>query len=68
MSKPKLSSPEINSATKLQIITSHPKIASNNRRNPIFIKKPATAERLNNPNFRQNTFLPLFVELFRQIQ
>ena len=51
MSKTKFSNPEISKATKLQIITSHPKIASNSRRNAIFIKNPATAERLKIKNF-----------------
>lgn len=68
ISKPKFRSPDINRATMLQTITSHPKTASNRRRKPILTKNPAIAERLKIPNFLKKTPFVLFVELFRQIQ
>jgi len=68
ISKTKFSNPEISNATKLQIITSQPKIASNSRRKAIFIKNPATAERLKIKNFLKKTPLLLFTILFLHIK
>ena len=68
ISTQKFSIPDINRATKLHTITSQPNIASNNRRNPIFIKKPAMAEILNIKNLRQTDFVSLAILLLRHIQ